>query len=41
MSLISTLSKREDLFMELELSKDDIKFLTHIKEILQEKLERK
>lgn len=40
MSLMSTLSKREDLFMDLELDKNDVKFLTHIKEVLEEKLER-
>ncbi len=38
MSLISTLSKREDLFMDIELTKEDRKYLTHIKDILSEKL---
>ena len=38
MSLMSTLSKREDLFMDIELTKDDIKYLKHINEILTKKL---
>ncbi len=38
MSLISTLSKREDLFMDIELTKDDKKYLSHIKDILESKL---
>jgi len=41
MSLISTLSKREDLFMDIELTKDDRKYLTHIKEVLENKLSEK
>jgi len=35
-SLMATLAKREDLFLQTEFSKDDITYLTHIKTILEE-----
>ena len=35
-SLMATLAKREDLFLQTEFTKDDIKYLTHIKTILEE-----
>ena len=40
MSLMSTLAKREDMFLETEFTKEDIKYLKHINEVIENVLEK-
>ena len=41
MSLMSTLAKREDMFLKAELTKEDRKYLVHIKELIDTALNGK